>query len=124
MLRRLGLALLIGSLLGSAGRAQVAAKYDGQYVGELTLTKIINGDCTKPPLGALYPLTISQGQVRFEYRPHFGTMLTGKIVQNGFFEASARLRGGFVHMTGYVHGNNITAFIASPSCRYTFQTMN
>src|SRR5207237_4289637 len=49
--------------------AQGSTKFDGQYRGELTLTKIINGDCTQPPLGAVYPLTKSRGEVRFVYVP-------------------------------------------------------
>jgi hypothetical protein len=48
-------------------------------MGELTLTKVINGDCTKPPFGALYPLTISRGEVRFAYRPRFDTTLSGTV---------------------------------------------
>ena len=61
MLRWLGLGLLLGTGLGSVAWAQGSAKFDGQYMGELTLTKVINGDCTPPPLGAIYPLTISNG---------------------------------------------------------------
>ena len=123
MQRWLGLALLLGTALGSAAWAQTSAKFDGQYVGELTLTKIIN-DCTQPPLGALYPLTISRGEVRFKYVPRFNTTLTGKVSENGMFKASARLRRGYVQMTGHVQGNNLTAYIVSPSCNYTFQTKN
>lgn len=122
MLTRLALGVLIGAGLASAGWAQSPTKYDGQYMGELALSKIVSGDCTKPPLGALYPLTISQGQVRFVYRPRFGTTLTGKIGEDGIFEASARLRSGVVRMTGRVQRNSITAAIASPSCHYRFQT--
>lgn len=124
MLRCLGLGLVLGTGLASAVWAQDLAKFDGQYVGELTLTKVINGDCTKPPLGALYPLTISRGKVRFVYLPRFGTTLNGNIDENGIFKASARLRKGFVHMTGHIHGNYLTANIESPSCNYTFQTKN
>src|SRR6516165_7002365 len=123
MLRWLGLGLLLGTGLGSVAWAQSSAKFDGQYVGELTLTKIIN-DCTQPPLGALYPLTISRGEVRFKYVPRFNTTLTGKVSENGMFKASARLRRGYVQMTGHVQGNNLTAYIVSPSCNYTFQTKN
>jgi hypothetical protein len=120
MLRRLGLSLLLGTGLGSIAWAQNSAKFDGQYVGELTLTKEISGDCTQPPLGALYPLTISRGAVSFAYRPRFGTTLRGKVDENGIFKASARLRKGFVNMTGRVQGNNVSADIISPSCNYTF----
>ena len=124
MLRCLGLGLLLGTGLGSAAWAQVSAKFDGQYVGELTLTKVITGDCTQPPLGALYPLTISRGEIRFAYLPRFGTTLSGKVGENGNIKASARLPKGFVQMTGRIQGNNITASIVSPSCNYTFQTKN
>ncbi len=48
MLRSLGLSLLLGIALGSVAWAQGSAKFDGQYVGELTLTKVING--TAPSL--------------------------------------------------------------------------
>ena len=124
MLRCLGLGLLLGVGLGSVALAQSSAKFDGQYMGELTLTKEITGDCTTPPLGALYPLTISRGEVQFAYRPRFGTTLSGKVDENGTFKASARLRRGFVQMTGRIQGNNLTASIISPSCNYKFQTKN
>ena len=124
MLRCLGLGLLLGTGLGSVAWAQGSAAFDGQYTGELTLTKVINGDCTQPPLGALYPLTISRGEVRFSYRPRFDTTLSGRVDENGVLKASARLRKGFVRMTGRIQGNNLTAFIVSPSCNYTFRTKN
>ena len=124
MLRRLGLSLLLGAGAGSIAWAQNSAKFDGQYVGELTLTKEISGDCTQPPLGALYPLTISRGQVSFAYRPRFATTLHGRVDENGIFKASARLRKGFVNMTGRIQGNNVSADIISPSCNYRFQTKN
>ena len=122
MLRLLGLGLLLGTGLGSLAWAQGSAKFDGQYMGELTLTKVIEGDCTQPPLGALYPLRIFRGEVRFVYVPRFDTTLSGRIDENGMFKASARLRRGSVRMTGRIQGNNITAYIVSPSCNYTFQT--
>jgi hypothetical protein len=122
MLRSLGLGLLIGAGLGSVAWAQGSATYDGQYRGELTLTKVIDGDCTEPPLGALYPLTISRGEARFAYVPRFGTTLSGKVAENGSFKASARLRRGSVQMTGRIQGYNITANVVSPSCHYTFKT--
>jgi len=129
MLRRLGLGLLIGAGLGSVAWAQGSARFeparfDGRYMGELTLTKIISGDCTQPPLGALYPLTISGGEVRFSYAPRFATELSGKVAPNGSFKASARIRRGVVQMTGRISGNNVTAYLVSPSCNYTFQTRN
>jgi hypothetical protein len=124
MLRYLGLGLLLGTGLGSIAWAQGSVKFDGQYMGELTLTKVISGDCTEPPLGSLYPLTISRGEVRFVYRPRFGTTLSGKIGENGNFTASTRLRKGFVRMTGRIQGNNVIASIESPSCNYKFETKN
>ena len=124
MLRWLGLGLMLCTGLGGIAWAQGSAKFDGQYMGELTLTKTIDGDCTQPPVGALYPLTISRGEVRFVYRPRFGTTLSGKVGENGIFKASARSRRGFVHMTGRIQGNNLTAYIISPSCNYTFSTKN
>jgi hypothetical protein len=124
MVRCLGLGLLLGMWLGSVASAQSSAKFDGQYVGELTLAKEITGDCTAPPMGALYPLNISRGEVRFAYLPRFGTTLSGKVDENGIFKASARLRRGFVQMTGRIQGNNLTASIVSPSCNYAFKTKN
>ena len=124
MQRWLGLGLLLGTGLGSVAMAQGSAKFDGQYMGELTLTNIIEGDCTQPPFGALYPLTVSRGEVRLVYLPRFGTTLRGKVGENGNFKASARLRRGVVEMTGHIQGNNLTAYIVSPSCNYTFQTKN
>jgi hypothetical protein len=124
MLRWLGLGLLLGMGLGSGAWAQGSARFDGQYTGELTLTKVIDGDCTQPPLGSLYPLTISRGEVRFVYLPRFNTTLSGKVGENGNFKATARLRKGFIQMTGRIQGNSIAADIASPSCNYTFQTRN
>ena len=123
MLRWLGLGILLGTGLGSVAWAQSSTKFDGQYVGELFLTKVIN-DCTQPPLGALYPLTISRGEVRFKYVPRFNTTLTGKVSEDGMFKASVRLRRGSVQMTGHIQGNKLTAYIVSPSCNYTFQTKN
>jgi len=124
MQKWLGVGLLLSAALGSVASAQTSANFDGQYMGELTLTKIINGDCTKPPLGALYPLTISRGEVRLAYLPRFDTTLRGNIDANGTLKASAHLRKGYLQMTGHIQGNNLTAYIKSPSCNYTFQTKN
>ena len=121
MLRWVGLGLVFGTGLGIAW-AQGTAKFDGQYRGELTLTKVIKGDCTQPPLGALYPLRISRGEVRFVYVPRFDTTLNGRVSEDGSFKAFARARKGFVQMTGRIQGNTITATIVSPSCNYAFQT--
>src|SRR5271156_2956495 len=122
MLRLLGLGLLLGTGLGSVAWAQGSAKFDGQYRGELTLTKEIKENCTQPPLGALYPLSISGGEVRFAYLPRFETTLRGTVDEKGILKASARLKHGFVQMSGRIQGNNITAYIVSPSCHYTYQT--
>lgn len=122
MLKWLGLGLLIGAALGNVAWAQVSTKFDGQYVGELTLTKVVSGDCSQPPPGAVYPLTISAGQVEFKYDPRFDTVLHGKVEANGTFNASRRLRKGWVRMTGHIRQNTITAHISSPSCKYTFRT--
>jgi len=121
MVKRLGLGLLLAAALSGGAAAQVN-RYDGQYAGELTLTGIINGDCTEAPLGAIYPLTISGGVVRFKYVPRFDTMLTGPVDAKGNFRATGRTKHGFVVMTGHTDGRDITADIQSPSCRYDFQT--
>jgi hypothetical protein len=124
MRKCLGLGLLLGAGLASVAWAQGSARFDGQYVGELTLTGIINGDCTTPPVGALYPLTISRGQVRFKYVPRFDTTLVGAVDAKGNLKATRQLPKGVVSMTGHVDGNNLTASIVSPSCKYSFQTKN
>jgi hypothetical protein len=116
------LLLLLGMGLGGVASAQGPSLFDGQYVGELALTKVIDGDCTPPPLGSLYPLTISRGEVRFAYIPRFATTLIGRVGADGSFKASARLKNGLVQMTGHVQGNSLTATILSPSCNYTFQS--
>ena len=121
MLKWFGVGLVLGACVGTAW-AQGSAKFDGQYRGELTLTKVIKGDCTPPPPGALYPLIISKGEVRFVYVPRFDTKLSGRVGEDGMFKASARVRKGLVQMTGRIYGRNITASIVSPSCNYTFQT--
>ncbi len=122
MWKWLGSGLLLGAVLGGLAWAQGPTKYDGQYVGRLTLTKVINGDCTKSPLGARYPLTISGGQVQFKYAPRFDTVLVGKVDERGAFTASRLLRDGRVKMTGHIQGNNVIAHITSPSCKYSFKT--
>ena len=122
MLRWLGLGLLLGAGFASGASAQGSPRFDGQYVGELTLARVIDGDCTPPPLGALYPLTISGGEVHFAYAPRFSTALRGPIGDNGLFHAAGRAKHGVVQMTGRIQGNRVTASITSPSCTYTFQT--
>jgi len=126
MARRLGLGLLLGAGIwagfGGVAWAQGPAAFDGQYVGELRLTRTVDGDCTTPPLGSLYPLTISRGEVRFAYVPRFATTLVGRVGPDGSFKAVARLKNGAVQMTGRVQGSNLTADIVSPSCNYSFQT--
>src|SRR6516225_5800793 len=122
MPKLVGTGLLLCTALVSAAWAQGSARFDGQYRGELTLTKEIKENCTRPPLGALYPLRISRGEVQFVYVPRFDTTLRGWVDENGVFKASARLKHGSVQMTGRIRGNNITAYLVSPSCHYTFQT--
>ncbi|HVH79417.1 MAG TPA: hypothetical protein VM782_08520 [Stellaceae bacterium] len=125
MLRRMGLIVCLATALANATWAQGVSKFDGEYVGELTLTGIIDGDCTPPPSGAAYPLTISGGVVRFKYVPRFDTTLIGTIDGKGVFKATRRLRRGEVTMTGRIEGyRNLTATIASPSCMYSFQSKN
>lgn len=124
MPRRLGLGLLLASFIATTAWAQGSPRFDGQYVGELVLTRTIAGDCTEPPLGALYPLTISGGEVRFAYVPRFATTLVGHVDDRGLFKASARARHGMVQMTGRIRGTSLTAEIVSPSCNYTFRSRN
>ncbi len=124
MRKWLGLGVLLAAGLGGAAWAQGPAGFDGQYMGELALTKIIKGDCATPPPGALYPLTVSRGEVRFAYVPRFDTALRGRVGENGVFKASARARKGFVRMTGRIQGSDVAAHIVSPSCNYTFRTRN
>ena len=122
MLKWQGVGVLLGAVLVNIAWAQGSTQFDGQYVGELTLTKVINGDCTRPPLGSLYPLTISGGQVQFKYDPRFDTILRGHVNEDGTFMATRLLRKGQVGMIGYVKGNSVIAYIDSPSCKYTFAT--
>jgi hypothetical protein len=124
MPKRLGLGLLLGAGLAGTAWAQSAAEFDGHYRGELTLTKITAGDCTEPPEGALYPLTITGGAVQFPFLPRFATTLRGRIDKSGAFTASARLRSGVVRMTGQVQGERLTADIVSPSCNYRFHSVS
>jgi hypothetical protein len=120
----LGLGLAIGAAFAGLAWAQGSTAFDGQYMGQLTLTKTVSGDCTEPPPGALYPLAISGGRVEFKYVPRFDTILQGRVDESGRFTAIRRLRRGRVTMTGRIHGNNVTATINSPSCNYTFRTQN
>jgi hypothetical protein len=124
MVRWLGLSLLLGAGFGTVAWAQGPGGFDGQYVGALVLTQVISGDCTKPPLGARYPLTISGGIVRFKYVPRFDTTLTGRVDERGVFSASARLHSGIARMTGRVQGGDLTADIVTPSCHYSYSTKN
>jgi hypothetical protein len=120
--KRLGLGLALGAMLASGAWAQGASSFDGEYVGELTLSGIVNGDCTTPPLGSVYPLSISGGVVRFKYLPRFDTILTGPVDRNGGFKASAQTKSGIIKMVGKIQGGNVTAKIQSPSCLYSFQS--
>jgi hypothetical protein len=119
---RLGLGLALCAAMASGAWAQGASPFDGDYVGELTLNGIVNGDCTTPPLGSAYPLSISGGVVRFKYLPRFDTILTGPVDRNGGFKASARTKSGTINMVGKVQGGSVTAKIQSPSCLYSFQS--
>jgi len=119
-----GLGLLLVAGLGGAVWAQGVGPFDGQYVGAMTLTRWVGGDCTDPPLGARYPLSIAGGQVRFKYVPRFDTVLRGTVDRNGNFKASARIHHGTVVMTGHVQGGDLTAEIVSPSCHYSYSTRN
>jgi len=116
---------LLGLALAGAASAQTPAQtngqFDGQYVGELRLDGVVSGDCTPPPLGSTYPLTIAGGEVRFAYVPRFATTLTGHIDAKGNFQAAARVPSGTIRMTGHVDGLRIAAAILSPSCRYTYR---
>ena len=129
MMKWLGFGFLCGVLANAAwlnmAWAQGVSQFDGQYVGELTLSGIINGDCTTPPVGAEYPLTIAGGQVHFKYVPRFDTELAGRVDPSGGFKATGKTKTGIVTMTGRISGyRSLTANIVSPSCRYSFQTKN
>ena len=122
MPKRLGLGLVLAATLASAAWAQGASRFDGEYVGELALSGIVSGDCTRPPLGSAYPLSISGGTVRFKYVPRFDTTLVGRIDPSGSFKASARVKSGVVTMTGRVQAGSVSAKIQSPSCLYSFRS--
>lgn len=122
--KRLGLGLVLafafGAGVAAAASAQAPSRFDGDYVGELSLKGIINGDCTKPPLGSAYPLSVAGGVVRFKYVPRFDTTLTGRIDPNGSFKAVAHVKSGTITMTGRVQAGGVNATIQSPSCIYSF----
>jgi hypothetical protein len=123
MIRSLGFGLVLAAACVALAAAQGgSARYDGQYIGTLTLDKIIQGDCEPPPPGAQYPLTISAGTVRFAYLPHFSTTLIGTIDAAGNFQASTQIKHGTVRMKGNIQARNVTAQLLSPSCSYTFKT--
>jgi hypothetical protein len=123
MIRSLGLGLIAAAASVSVAAAQGgSSRYDGQYVGTLALDKLIRGDCEEPPPGAQYPLRISAGTVSFTYLPRFSTTLTGTIDAAGNFVASTKIKNGIVQMKGRIQGQNVTAELSSPSCRYTFRT--
>ena len=123
MLTRLGsILLLLGAAPWSIAWAQATDRFDGAYVGELTPTAVISGDCTKPPPGALYVLRIAKGTVQFQYVPRFDTTLTGRVREDGSFEASRPLKRGVVEMTGRIRDGRVKADLRSPSCAYTFRT--
>lgn len=123
MMRSLGLGLVLAAAgVGLAAAQGGSVRYDGQYVGTMTLDKIISGDCEPPPPGAQFPLRVSAGTVKFDYLPHFSTTLIGTVDAAGNFQATAQIKHGTVHMKGRIQGQNVTAQLASPSCRYTFKT--
>ena len=123
--QRSALGLLLAAAPAGAAWAQATGKFDGNYVGQLTLTGIINGDCTTPPTGSAYPLTIAGGVVHFKYVPRFDTVLVGKIDDKGDFKASGRTKSGMINMLGHVApGGALTANIQSPSCLYSFAGSN
>jgi hypothetical protein len=124
MVKSLGLSAALSIGLVGVALGQGWTKFDGQYVGQLVLAGIVDGNCMQPPSGALYPLTISGGAVRFKYVPRFDTVLIGKVEPNGNFKAGRRLKNGWVTMTGHIDGHNLTADIVSPSCNYTFKVTN
>src|SRR5665213_4253993 len=96
--RRLGLGALFAAGLAGAALAQGSPRYDRQYLGMLVLTKSVGrGDCTEPPAGAQYPMTVSGGTVRFSYAPRFDTTLVGTIDQAGNFTAMAPV--SYTHLT-------------------------
>ena len=113
--------LLLGTALCGGAWAQGSAAFDGQYVGELALAKVITGDCTQPAAGTAYPLTITGGQVSFKYVPRFDTALRGSVDTRGVVRAMARVPKGSVRMTGHIEGRELIAEIESPSCNYTFR---
>ncbi len=123
-LKSLRLSLLLVAVLANTAWAQGSTRFDGQYVGELRLTKTVSGDCTQPPPGAVFPMTVAGGQVQFKYDPRFDTVLRGRVGEDGSFHASQRLPKGRISMTGHIQGNIVTARLKSPSCRYTFRTSN
>lgn len=124
MVRQLWLGLVFAVAIGGAAWAQGRTIFDGTYMGELTLTRTVKGDCTPPALGALFPLTVAQGRVHFAYLPRFDTELTGRVRPDGGFVATAHIKGGreVVHMAGRIENGGVTARIKSPSCRYLFHS--
>lgn len=113
---------MLGAAIAGTAPARGSTQFDGHYVGRLTLDKVVSGDCTRPPPGALYPLTVAGGRIEFKYVPRFDTILRGTVAADGTFQASRRLREGVVRMTGRIEANTVTATIRSPSCEYTFKT--
>ena len=57
VLKRLGLGALFATCFAGLAWAQGAAQFDGQYTGELRLTRTFSGDCTEPPLKLMSPPT-------------------------------------------------------------------
>jgi hypothetical protein len=123
MRKRLGLGILLAAGAASAVWAQGVSRFDGQYVGALTLSGVVSGDCTTPPVGSAYPLSVSGGVVRFKYVPRFDTTLVGRVDAKGDFKATTSLHHGVATMTGHIDANhNLTALVQTPSCKYQYQT--
>jgi hypothetical protein len=116
----LGVAMLGSIAAARSAAAQGASGFDGDYTGTLTLVEVKSGNCTPSPPGAVYPLTVSGGQVTFAYDPRFDTVLTGSVAPDGTFRASASTSLGAIEMAGQIKGNQVNAQIVSPSCLYNF----
>jgi hypothetical protein len=116
------LGLAFAAALGGVAWAQAGSGFDGDYVGQMTLTGIVNGDCTTPPTGSAYPLKIAGGVVHFKYVPRFDTVLVGKVDDKGDFKASGHTKTGMINMVGHVTpAGSLTAKIQSPSCLYSLE---
>ena len=112
-------AIFIAACLSGTSQAQTA--FDGQYWGEMALTRILGGACDQPQPGRVRLLTISNGQVQFVYNRRFNIVLTGRVDNTGSFNLSGYLPTGPVQMVGRVTGGDIGATAQSPDCWYAYQ---